>query len=205
MFVAGGIGITPILTMIAAAEARGARWRLMYGGRRRASMAFLDELAGYGDRVTVAPQDETGLLDLDGLLGVPQPDTLVYCCGPEPLLTAVEQRCAAWPACSLHVERFSAKPLTEPALAEAFEVRLAQSELTLAVPPDRSILDVVEDAGVGVLSSCAEGTCGTCETRVLDGIPDHRDSVLTDEEQRAGSCLMICVSRSRTPLLVLDL
>ncbi len=205
LFVAGGIGITPILTMIAAAEARGARWQLVYGGRTRASMAFLDELAHHGDRVTVAPQDETGLLDLDTLLGVPRPGTLVYCCGPEPLLAAVEQRCAAWPARSLHVERFSAKPLTEPALAEAFEVHLAQSELTLTVPPDRSILDVVEDAGVGVLSSCAEGTCGTCETPVLDGTPDHRDSVLTDEEKRTGGCMMICVSRSRTPLLVLDL
>ena len=97
LFIAGGIGITPILPMIAAAESAGADWRLLYGGRRRASMAFLDELARYGDRVTVAPQDETGLLDLDSLLGTPRPDTLVYCCGPEPLLAAVEERCLAWP------------------------------------------------------------------------------------------------------------
>ena len=90
LFIAGGIGITPILPMVAAAEAAGADWRLVYGGRQRASMAFLDELAGYGDRVTVCPQDETGLLDLAALLGTPQPDTLVYCCGPEPLLDAVE-------------------------------------------------------------------------------------------------------------------
>jgi ferredoxin-NADP reductase len=205
LFVAGGIGITPILTMIAAADAAGAGWELVYGGRRRESMAFLDELAPHGDRVTVAPQDEVGLLDLDTLLGAPRPDTLVYCCGPEPLLAAVEQRCAGWPARSLHVERFSAKPLTEPALTEAFEVHLAQSELTLRVPPERSILDVIEDAGIGVLSSCAEGTCGTCETLVLDGEPDHRDSVLTDEERQAGRCMMICVSRSRSPRLVLDL
>jgi cytochrome P450/ferredoxin-NADP reductase len=204
-FIAGGIGITPILPMIASATASGADWTLLYGGRRRASMAFLGELARYGDRVTVAPQDETGLLDLDTVLGTPRPDTLVYCCGPEPLLAAVEERCRAWPPRSLRVERFSARPLTAPVRAEAFEVELARSERTLTIPPDRSILDVVEEAGVGVLSSCAEGTCGTCETAVLGGLPDHRDSVLTEEERRARGCMMICVSRSCTARLVLDL
>ena len=135
LFIAGGIGITPILPMIAAAQSASADWRLLYGGRHRASMAFLGELTRYGNRVTVAPQDETGLLDLDSLLGTPQPDTLVYCCGPEPLLAAVEQRCGAWPLRSLHVERFSARPLTAPVRAEAFEVELARSELTLDHPP----------------------------------------------------------------------
>jgi ferredoxin len=168
-------------------------------------MAFLDELAQYGDRVSVRPQDETGLLDLDGLLGTPRADTLVYCCGPEPLLAAVEQRCAGWPRGALHVERFAPRPQAEPARAEAFEVELAQSELTLSVPPDRSILSVVEEAGVGLLSSCAEGTCGTCETAVLAGVPDHRDSVLSEEEREANDCMMICVSRARTDRLVLDL
>jgi ferredoxin-NADP reductase len=205
LFIAGGIGITPILPMIAAATAAGADWHLLYGGRYRDSMAFTGELAAYGDRVTVAPQDETGLLDLDAYLGTPQPDTLVYCCGPEPLLAAVEERCRAWPPRSLHVERFSARPLTAPVRAEAFDVELARSELRLTVPPDRSILDVVEEAGIGVLSSCAEGTCGTCETGVLSGLPDHRDSVLTEEERAAGDCMMICVSRSCTARLVLDL
>ena len=205
LFIAGGIGITPILPMIAAAEAADSDWQLVYGGRRRASMAFLDELAGYGNNVSIHPEDETGLLDLDTLLGAPQQDTLVYCCGPEPLLAAVEQRCATWPPRSLHVERFTAKPLTEPVRADAFEVYLEQSELTLKIPPDRSILEVIEEAGVGVLSSCAEGTCGTCETPVLDGEPDHRDSILGDEERQANECMMICVSRSRTPRLVLDL
>jgi cytochrome P450/ferredoxin-NADP reductase len=205
LFIAGGIGITPILPMIADAERAGAEWQLVYGGRQRASMAFLDELDRYGEKVAVLPQDETGLLDLDTLLGRPLADTKVYCCGPEPLLSAVEQRCASWPSKSLHVERFVAKPLTEPLLSEAFEVYLEQSELTLDVPPERSILDVVEEAGVGVLSSCGEGTCGTCETRVVEGVPDHRDSVLDEEERQANDCMMICISRSRTPRLVLDL
>ena len=155
--------------------------------------------------VTVWPQDEHGFLDLNGLLGQPQPDTKIYCCGPEPLLNAVEQRCTTWPKGSLHVERFVAKPLTEPVLHDAFEVHLAQSELTLTVPPDTSILDAIEEAGIGVLSSCGEGTCGTCETPVLDGIPDHRDSVLDEEAREAGDCMMICVSRACTPRLVLDI
>jgi ferredoxin len=106
---------------------------------------------------------------------------------------------------ALHVERFAAKPVAEPVLAEAFEVVLAQSELTLTVPPERSVLQVVEEAGVGVLSSCSEGTCGTCETTVLEGEPDHRDSVLDEDERAANECMMICVSRSRTRRLVLDL
>jgi cytochrome P450/ferredoxin-NADP reductase len=205
LFIAGGIGITPILPMIAAAEAAGAEWRLVYGGRTRDSMAFLDELAVHGDRVSVCPQDETGLLDLGTLLGTPEPDTLIYCCGPEPLLAAVEQRSAAWPSNALHVERFAARPLSLPVRADAFDIELRRSGLTLTVPPEQSILDVVEAAGVGVLSSCAEGTCGTCETGVLDGEPDHRDSVLTADERAANDCMLICISRSCGARLVLDL
>ena len=205
LFIAGGIGITPMLPMIQAAIAAGADWGLVYGGRQRSSMAFLDELAAHGERVTVWPQDERGLIDLPTLLGTPRPDTLVYCCGPEPLLTAVEARCASWPKGSLHVERFVAKPLTEPVLAEAFEVHLARSDLTLTVPVERSVLSVVEETGIGVLSSCGEGTCGTCEIPVLEGVPDHRDSVLDADQRAAGDCMMICVSRSCTPRLVLDL
>ncbi len=121
------------------------------------------------------------------------------------MLDGREQRCTGWPRGALHVERFAPRPQAEPARAEAFEVVLEKSGHTLSVPPDRSILSVVEEAGVGVLSSCAEGTCGTCETAVLDGVPDHRDSVLSDEEQKAGDCMMICVSRARGDRLVLDL
>jgi ferredoxin-NADP reductase len=205
LFIGGGIGITPLLPMIATAEAAGADWRLVYGGRQRSSMAFLDELAGYGDRVSVCPQDETGLLDLDGLLGVSREDTAVYCCGPEPLLAAVEQRCTGWPHGALHVERFAPRPQAEPARTEVFQIVLVQSELTLEVPPDRSVLDVVEEAGIPVLSSCAEGTCGTCETPVIDGIPEHRDSVLSEDERAANDCMMICVSRACSSRLVLDL
>ncbi|GAA3840205.1 PDR/VanB family oxidoreductase [Amycolatopsis tucumanensis] len=206
LFVAGGIGITPIVPMIARAEASGADWRLVYGGRTRASMAFREELvARYGDRVEIRPQDETGLLDLDALLGSPRDDVAVYCCGPEPLLAAVEQRCAAWPPGSLHVERFSPKAGADAGERTTFEVELAASGRTVTVPPDKSILAAVEEAGVSVLSACQEGTCGTCETPVLDGVPDHRDSLLTESERAANDTMMICVSRSCGPRLVLDL
>jgi ferredoxin-NADP reductase len=206
VFIAGGIGVTPIVPMIAAAHARGADWRLVYGGRTRASMAFHDELCReYGRRVSVRPQDETGLLDLDSVLTQPDSRTAVYCCGPEPLLAAVEQRCASWPPDSLHVERFAPKADPGAGSATSFEVELARSRKTLVVPPEKSVLQVVEESGVTVLSSCQEGTCGTCESGVLDGVPDHRDSLLTESERAACDTMMICVSRSCGPKLVLDL
>ncbi len=209
LFIAGGIGITPILPMLAEVAARGRDWRLVYGGRTRSSMAFRAELeTRYPGHVAIHPQDEHGLLDLPALLAGPAADaddTAIYCCGPEALLTAVERHCANWPAGALHVERFGPKPGAAGGRREAFEVELAQTGTVLRVPADRSILDIVEDSGVAVLSSCQEGTCGTCETVVLSGRPDHRDSVLTDEERQAGDLMMICVSRSCSPRLVLDL
>ncbi|MGI5193464.1 PDR/VanB family oxidoreductase [Streptomyces sp. CA-288835] len=203
-FIAGGIGITPILPMLAAAEAAGAEWTLLYGGRTRNSMAFTEELARYGDKVRIAPQDETGLLDLDAALADPAPDTLVYCCGPGPLLDAVEERCGVWPKGALHVERFEPK-VQETGENTEFEVVLERSGHTLTVPADVSVLDTVRAAGVEVLYSCTEGTCGTCETDVIEGTPDHRDSVLTDEEREAGETMLICVSRCAGKRLVLDL
>ncbi len=205
LFLAGGIGVTPLRVMVDQAERAGAEWSLVYGGRSRSSMAFLDELAAYGDKVTVWPQDTHGLLDLDGLLGQPREDTLVYVCGPGPLLDAVEERCVSWPAGALHLERFAAKDLTTPVLDEPFEVELSRSGEVLVVPTDRSVVQVLEDHGVPVLTSCSEGKCGTCEVGVLGGLPDHRDSLLTTEEQARNDRMMVCVSRSATARLVLDL
>jgi ferredoxin-NADP reductase len=207
LFIAGGVGITPILPMVEAAEAAGADWRLLYGGRTRTSMAFLDRLAPHGDRVLVRPQDEYGLLDLAAHLGTPKEGTLVHACGPEPLLRAVQEQCAGWPPGTLGVERFAPVPTAAAgtAAATSFELELARSGLTLTVPPDRSVLETVEEAGVDVDFSCREGTCGTCETDVLEGRPDHRDSLLTEDERAAGDTMLICVSRSCGPRLVLDL
>jgi ferredoxin-NADP reductase len=206
LFVAGGVGITVILAMVEAAEAAGADWRLLYGGRTRGSMAFLDRLAPYGDRVMIRPQDEYGLLDLAAFVGSPRAGTLVHACGPEPLLRAAQEQCASWPSGTLGIERFApVAPSAGAAPAEAFEVVLTRSGHTLTVPPDRSVLDVAEEAGVPVLFSCREGTCGTCETDVLEGTPDHRDSLLDEDERAAGETMLICVSRSCGPRLVLDL
>jgi ferredoxin-NADP reductase len=201
LFVAGGIGITPILPMVRVVAAQGTSWRLVYGGRARRTMAFHDELAGHGEHVDLCPQDERGLPDLAALFADPEiadEGTAVYCCGPEPLLAAVESY-RSGP--SLHVERFA--PLQVEG-AGAFEVELANSGRTLPVPADRSVLDVLEEAGVPVLWSCREGTCGTCETGVLEGVPEHHDTVLTDDERRVGDVMMVCVSRG-TGRLVLDL
>jgi ferredoxin-NADP reductase len=205
LFVAGGIGITPILPMIAAAEAAGAEWTLAYGGRRAASMAFRDTVSGHGARVRIHPEETHGLLPLAELVDAAGPETLVYCCGPEPLLRAVEERCAGRPNGTLHLERFTPKEVGAPVRAGAFRVRCARSALEVEVGPDRSILEVLEEAGAPVPSSCREGTCGTCESPVVAGRPDHRDSLLTEDEQQAGDTMLICVSRSLDDELVLDI
>ncbi|MFC9973262.1 PDR/VanB family oxidoreductase [Spirillospora sp. NPDC127200] len=199
LFLAGGIGITPILPMAAAAEEAGADWTLLYCARDEAALAFRDELARYGDRVRA----QAGRFDLDAVLAGPAPGTLVYCCGPEPMLAAVEERCASWPAGTLRTERFTADSVDGS--GDALTVELASSGLAVEVPADRSILECLEKAGVQILSSCREGTCGTCETGVLEGVPDHRDAVLTEEERACGEFMMVCVSRATTPRLVLDL
>ena len=207
VFVAGGIGITPILPMLARVEAEGASWTLLYGGRTASSMAFTGELVGYGERVTVHPQDTHGLLDLDALLGSPQPDTLVYVCGPEALLKAVEERMVVWPAGSLHLERFAVPEVSARDVADehAVEVVLAESGRTVMVGPETSILAALLEDGVDVLHDCTEGICGSCETKVIEGEVDHRDYVLTDREKAAGDCMMVCVSRACGQRLVLGL
>jgi ferredoxin-NADP reductase len=204
VFVAGGIGITPLLPMIRAVSAAGRPWRLAYGGRRRASMAFLDELAGYGDRVSVWAADEVGLIDLEAVVGPPQEGVAVYCCGPEPLLAAVEAQCAPWPKGALHIERFKAKPREDidPETERSFDIVLERSQLRVPVPADRTALDALDDAGVEVPNACRDGVCGSCEITVLAGVPDHRDSVLQPDHTRS---IMLCVSRARSSELVLDL
>jgi Flavodoxin reductases (ferredoxin-NADPH reductases) family 1 len=186
--------VPPILPMVAAAEKAGADWRLVYGGRTRASMAFLPELEQYGDKVTLVPQDELGHPDLPGLLGQPLPETLVYVCGPDPLLNAVETNMAAW-ADALHLERFAPKE-QEFDEDHEFEVEFVDSGITATVPVGVSILSVAEGAGLNVFSSCQEGTCGTCETPIVAGRAEHRDSLLTPTERDAQTTMMICVSRA---------
>lgn len=206
VFVAGGIGVTPMIPMILAAIEQGTPWELVYGGRSRASMSYVDHLEQtYGERVSVRPQDEHGLLDLQGLLGAARPGAAVYCCGPEPLLQAIESVCEVWPIGALHVERFSPKELDEPVLTGSFEIELTLSDVVLTVPPDKSIVAVMEENQVPIVVSCQEGTCGSCETVVLGGIPEHRDSILSPAEQEANETMMVCVSRALTPRLTLEI
>ncbi|WP_306454249.1 PDR/VanB family oxidoreductase [Rhodococcus sp. ACS1] len=203
VFVAGGIGITPILPMIEDAERRAKPWKLLYGGRTRSSMAFLSHLERHGDKVLVSPQDTDGLLDLEAFLGSADPGTTVLACGPAPLLDALATASSAVDL-TLQTERFSA-PTQHDEINTAFDVVLARTGDILHVLENRSILDVVREHGVPVLSSCREGLCGTCETPVLEGRPEHRDTVLTDDERERGDTMMICVSRCTSDRLVLDL
>jgi ferredoxin-NADP reductase len=205
VFIAGGIGITALLPMIAAADATGADWRLHYGARSRERMAFTDEVARYGDRCLLYPQDTAGLMPLDTILGPAADGAAVYCCGPEPLLRAVEQRQPARRAGSLHVERFHPRDPGAAGAGDGFDVVLNSSGTTVRVAPGQSILAALTTAGVDVPSSCQEGTCASCETGVIEGEVEHRDSVLTDEERAAGQTMMLCVSRARSGRLVLDL
>ncbi|MFJ8841307.1 PDR/VanB family oxidoreductase [Streptomyces cyaneofuscatus] len=203
VFVAGGIGITPILPMLRSLAARGADWRLLYGGRSRGSMPFLDEvekLGAEGGRVTVVAQDEAGHPDAVAALADIAPGTAVYCCGPEPLMAAVT---AALPeGCTLHLERFSPVS-TDGADSAAFEVELHRSGRTVQVAAGQSVLAAVRAELPHVSYSCEQGFCGTCQQRVLEGEIDHRDELLTDDER--GDSMLICVSRCRGARLVLDL
>jgi ferredoxin-NADP reductase len=206
LFVAGGIGITPFVPMMRRLDQQGRPWRLIYGGRTRSTMAFADELAqDYPGRVELRSQDEDGLLDLSSALGGVEPGAAVYCCGPEPLLMAMESACVRRSDVNLHLERFAPKAVTSQVRDTGFDIELGRSGAVVAVAATESVLDALMRSGVDVEFSCREGTCGTCEVGVLDGVPDHRDSVLTGDEKTANDQMMACVSRSCTKRLVLDL
>lgn len=204
--IAGGIGITPVLSMIRHLDAAGRGWRLTYAMRDRASAAFLDALAaldaGRG-RVTYHVDAEAGgVLDMAGLLAGIAPDTHVYACGPGPMLDAFTAATAGRDPGFVHLERFAA---AAPEGGAGFTVVLKRSGREFAVGPDQTILDVLEAEGVRVAHSCRTGVCGSCETRVIEGTPDHRDSVLSPREQASGKVIMPCCSRSLSARLVLDL
>ena len=202
LFVAGGVGITPIVPMVREVASSGVEWQLMYTARSRSRMAFADELESLGgERVSLYESAERGRLDATALTAHLDPGTAVYACGPEGLLAELERAPAG--GCSLHLERF-ATSAADPAKDTAFEVVLQRTGDAYRVEPGRSVLEVLEEAGVDIDCSCGEGTCGTCETPVLEGEIDHRDAVLTPDERAAGDYMMVCVSRSLSPRLVLD-
>lgn len=205
LFVAGGIGITPMLPMLRHTESAGIPWKLVYVGRSRSSMAFLDELAAFGERVTVWARDEReNRIDVSVLVRQAPADAFIYCCGPQSLIDTVEEAARQWAPRRLRTERFSAV-IIDGSDDNAIQVRCELSDLTLEVPPGKSILQAADAVGIPTVSSCGKGICGTCETVVLEGSPDHRDSVLDQDDRTEGDTMMICVSRSLGPRLVLDL
>ncbi len=208
LFLAGGIGVTPLLAMAREVSRRGQPWTFVYGGRSRARMAFVDALLALpGGEPQIIPQDEAGLPNLAAAFAVLPPGAAAYCCGPSPMLdAALAAGGRTRPEVPVRLERFVAPPPAgDPSEDHGFEVELARSNVTVTVPPGVSILDAVRAEIPGVMSSCEQGICSACETAVLSGVPDHRDSVLTAKERAANDYMMICVSRALTPRLVLDL
>lgn len=202
LFVAGGIGITPIVPMLHAAQRAGARWHLLYLGSTRRRMAFLEEVTSIASgAVTVVPRDEGMRADLAAALAA-APDAAVYACGPERMLAALQELVPAATG-RLRVEYFAA-PEVEYEPGGAFAIRLARTGVEVTVEPEQSVLEVMRSAGVDVLTDCEEGICGSCETHVLEGEVEHRDFVLTAQERERMDCMMVCVSRASCPLLVLD-
>ena len=202
-FVAGGIGITPILPMVRLAERLGVPWSLCYTGRHRNSLPFLDELLAFGDKVWVRTDDEHGLPSAAELLGGVDDRTAVYACGPPPMVDEIRRGIAGDWAGELHVERFSPLPVVD---GMPFQLELANSHLVVEVAGTQSALAALRDARPAVSYSCQQGFCGTCVQRVLTGEVDHRDNLLTDQQRELGQ-MLVCVSRAKAEggRLVLDL
>jgi len=202
VLIAGGIGITPIACMAQRLRAIGRSYELHYSVKRREEAALLDLLAGPELRLHV-DQEQGRLLDIAALVAQVPDGAAVYCCGPAPMLDAFEAAARARPGLTWRVERFA--PAAEAASTGGYQVRLAASGPSIFVPAGRTLLEALRDAGFSVPTSCEQGICGTCETRVLSGRPDHRDSLLSDDEKRSNKTMMICCSGSLDDELVLDL
>lgn len=209
VFIAGGIGITPLWSMIQRLEDTGKTWELHYASRTRRNAALLDQLHALGEsagtrlHLTFDAEPDGRMLDLATVVAQSAPDAHLYCCGPVPMLAAFEQATASRAPATVHVEYFAAKD--RPDTAGNFVVVLARSGRTITVPAGKTILDTLLDHGVSANYSCQEGICGVCEVKVLEGVPDHRDVVLSADEKKTNEMMMICCSGSKTERLVIDL
>jgi ferredoxin-NADP reductase len=204
LFIAGGIGMTPLLPMMQAASGAGAAWRLLFCARSIEQAPFLEEAKAYGGDVSVHASQAGTKLDVTHYLAEVKPDTIIYCCGPESLMTAVELASAHWPEGTVRFEWFAPRARPEGEVSGGFRVVCARSGLSLDVMPEQSILQVLTDAGIEIARSCEQGICGTCEVRVLEGEVDHRDSILSAAERAGNEIMMTCVSRAKGASLVLD-
>jgi ferredoxin-NADP reductase len=201
-FVAAGIGITPILPMLRYVERLGVDWSMIYAGRSRDSLPFLDEVADFGDRIEIRTDDVHGVPAAAQLLGDCPDGTAVYACGPAPMLTAIRARLAGRDNVELHFERFAAPPVID---GEQFSVCVASTGATVQVGAEETLLSALQRADIWPPYSCRQGFCGTCRTRVLDGCVEHRDTLLTDPE-RADGMMLVCISRAaKGQRLTLDL
>jgi tetrachlorobenzoquinone reductase len=207
LFIAGGIGITPIMAMIRWCIANEKPWRLIYAARSRQRAAFYEELCALGrDRAHFHFDDECGeVLDVALAISSWTGGETVYCCGPAPLMEAVKNLTQHLPSGAVRFEWFTVPESDEPQESNSFTVKLERSGIDFEVPEDKSILEVLEEHGFDIPFSCREGLCGTCVTNVCAGEPDHRDYVLTDEERESGKMMTICCSRSKSAVLTLDL
>lgn len=207
VFIVGGIGITPVLSMIERLEALGRTWRLFYAARTNDAAAFRDRLQrldrGRGHVAFCFGDERAERLDIRRIAGDAPPTTHLYCCGPARMIDAFVAATASRKPGTVHLERFAASEA--PAIEGGFSVRLQRSARCVQVQPGQTILDALLDADVGVSYACSSGICGTCMTRVVAGVPDHRDDFLNDEEKQSGNTMLICCSGSKTPELVLDL
>lgn len=204
VLIAGGIGITPIVSMVARLRSLALSWELHYAVRRWSEAAFLDELQAGDGRVHLhVDEEQGGVFDVACVVRTASEEAHLYCCGPAPMLDAFTAAAASRPAQCVHLEHFSvATPL---AVENGFIVELARSKLRVSIAPGQTILETLRARGIGVQSSCEQGICGSCETRVLAGEPDHRDLLLSSEEKATNEVMMICCSGSRSAVLVLDL
>lgn len=207
LFIGGGIGITPLIAMSRAAAAAGVSWRLAYLGRSRESMAYLDDLEReFPENVDVYSSADGVRFDVDATLAELPSDTHVYCCGPERLMSAVEVAMAQPDRIPfVHLEHFQPREAGEHSENEEFTVYAATSDIEFIVPVDESILMAADFEGVVVPGDCLEGTCGSCETRVLLGEVEHRDSILSPQQRLSSETMMICVSRAKPGCTRLEL
>jgi ferredoxin-NADP reductase len=206
LLMAGGIGVTPILSMAAELKKRGTPFHVHYAGRAEGTLAFLEPMKAIcGDRLSVHHDSDDTRLDIAAVLGEADPAAHLYVCGPSGMIDAVKSAAAeaGFPPERIHFELFKA---AEPVGADApFEVEIASSGQVIAVAADQTIIQALEAAGLDPLYDCQRGDCGICQTTVLSGEPDHRDVILTDDEKASNTVMQICVSRSKSPRLVLDL
>jgi ferredoxin-NADP reductase len=204
ILIAGGIGITPILAMASQLTLDGAQWQMFYASRSRADAVLLERVSAFETaRLHFDDENDGRVLDIATIAASAAPDTHFYCCGPGPMLNNFTETLKDWPSEQVHFEYFSA-PEIAPA-GGGFAVELAREGSVFDVPEGKTILQVLIDNGINVPFSCEEGICGACETRVIEGTPDHRDLVLTNAERESGNTMMICCSGAKSQRLVLDL